>query len=96
MVLELLAGGGLVALGWLAGRFAPSRPRLPKPPKPICGCDHELAFHDPATGECHGTNGVDRYNPRGTWVGEEQVRCTCRQYDGPTPLPIVYAREIAP
>jgi hypothetical protein len=25
----------------------------PVPPKPICGCGHDLAFHDPRTGECH-------------------------------------------
>lgn len=94
MVLEMLAGGGLVALGFLAGRFAPARRRPQKPPKAICGCDHELAFHDPATGECHGTVEVDQYRS-GYWIGQDQTRCTCRQYDGPTPLPVVYAREVS-
>ncbi len=94
MVLEMLTGGALVAAGAVLGRTLPARRRTPKPPKPVCGCDHGLAFHDPATGECHGTNDVDRYNKYGECVGYEQVRCTCRQYDGPTPLPTVYAREV--
>ncbi|MEU6709967.1 hypothetical protein ABZ897_00695 [Nonomuraea sp. NPDC046802] len=93
----MLAGGGLVLLGWAVGRFVPARRRTPKPPAPpkaICGCRHELAYHDPATSECHGTNAVDKHNRFGDWVGEEQVRCTCRQYVGPTPLPTIYAPEV--
>lgn len=96
MVLEMLTGGGLVLLGMAVGRFIPARRRIPKPPKPVCGCGHELAFHGPDVGECHGMNTVDKHNGYGEWIGEEQIRCTCRQYDGPTPLPEVYAREIAP
>jgi hypothetical protein len=39
MVIEMLTGGGLLAAGWLIGRFAPARPRHPKPPKPVrCLC----------------------------------------------------------
>jgi hypothetical protein len=94
MVLEMLTGGGLVLAGLLIGRFAPVRRRSPKSPKPVCGCRHELAYHDPATGECHGMKTVDKHNRYGEWIGEEQVTCTCRQYDGPTPLPTVYAPEV--
>lgn len=97
MVLEMLAGGCLVLAGMLLGRFLPARrrtPQPPKPPKPVCGCTHQLAFHDPATGECHGVNSVEKYSRTGYWVGEEQIRCTCRQYDGPTPLPTVYVPEV--
>lgn len=95
MIIEMLTGGGLViiggACGFTFGRI--TRRKSPKPPKAICGCTHELAFHDPSTGECHSVNTVNKYR-NGYFIGEEQVRCTCRQYDGPTPLPTVYAREI--
>lgn len=96
MILEMLSGGGLVLIGLAIGRFAPARRRTPKPPKPICGCRHQMAFHDPATGQCHGLNTVDAYNRFEDSVGEKQVECTCRQYDGPTPLPVIYAPEIKP
>ncbi|MEO3856174.1 hypothetical protein [Acrocarpospora sp. B8E8] len=95
MVLEMLTGAALLAVGWLAGRYTPARRRMPKPPKAVCGCDHQFAYHDPATGECHGLNEVDVRNKHGEWIGEEQVRCTCRQYDGPTPLPTYYAPEVS-
>ncbi|WP_433364162.1 hypothetical protein [Streptosporangium sp. CA-115845] len=95
MVLEMLTGGGLILVGWVVGRFAPARRRPSKPIKPVCGCGHELAYHDPATGECHGLKAVDKHNRYGDWIGKEQVRCTCRQYTGPTPLPTVYAPEVA-
>lgn len=95
MVLEMLAGGGLVLAGMLLGRFLPARRRHPKPPKPVCGCSHQLAFHDPATGECHGKVEVEtRWDRLGDPVAWSQAQCTCRQYDGPTPLPTVYAPEV--
>lgn len=94
MILEMLTGGGLLVIGggigFVMGRFS----RKNKKTKPICGCGHALAFHDPATGECAGMKTIDKHNRFGDWVGEEQVPCTCRQYDGPTPLPTVYAPEI--
>lgn len=95
MVLEMLTGGGLVALGFLIGRFAPARRRSPKTPKPICGCGHQFAYHDPATGRCNKRSWLE-----GVW--DEKLRrevdklvpCACRQYTGPTPLPTVYAPEV--
>lgn len=98
MVLEMLAGGGLLAAGWLVGRFAPARSWTPKPPQPpqaICGCEHALAFHDPATGQCHAM--VEIPTELGDWnevVEWENEQCTCRQYTGPTPLPTIYAPEV--
>ena len=53
--------------------------------KPICGCDHHRAMHDPKTNECHGKD----YEGNGVYA-----RCTCRQYVGPEPLPSYYAPEI--
>lgn len=47
-----------------------------------CGCDHNKAFHDPKTGECHGTMKnpsyssdyyVSKSNPK-------MVQCSCKQY----------------
>jgi hypothetical protein len=91
----MLTGGGLLAIGFLVGRFAPARRRFPQPLKPVCGCDHELAYHDPATGTCHGTvKEPTRYDEYGDAIAYKTVQCTCRQYDGPTPLPMMYAPEI--
>jgi len=55
--------------------------------KPVCGCDHHRAMHDPKTNECHGRN----YEGGGIYS-----RCTCRQYIGPEPLPSYYVSEIEP
>lgn len=92
--------GVAVVIGVLLGRFLPSRRRkTPEPrksPEPICGCDHHHGFHDSKTGECHGQ--VDgnpvKYNEYGRPMAYEQVRCSCRQYSGPVPIPEFYAPEI--
>jgi hypothetical protein len=88
-VVEMLAGGGLAILGVVVGRFLPARRRHPKPSrpaKPVCGCEHELSFHDPKTGECHSKMLIPGYG----WNND----CTCRQYTGPEPLPEYYAPEL--
>lgn len=96
MLVEMAAGGGLLAAGVVLGRLLPDRRRARKSPKPICGCTHELAFHDSATSECHGTvSEPSRYDRFGEVTAYRTVRCTCRQYDGPTPLPTVYAPEVS-
>ncbi|HEY9369931.1 hypothetical protein [Streptomyces sp.] len=98
MVLEMLTGGGLVLIGWAVGRFAPARRRTPKPPaptKPICGCTHELAYHDPEKGTCRAAVNVEsRWDGYGDPIGWKQAPCACQQYTGPTPLPTVYAPEV--
>jgi hypothetical protein len=92
MVIELLAGGGLTALGWALGRLPSPRRRRrgPKPVEAICGCGHHHSFHDPKTGECHETE------YEGTWGGTPHyTRCTCRHYSGPEPVPAMFAPELA-
>lgn len=44
--------------------------------KPICGCGHDLAFHDQAASVCHHS--------------ESEARCACQRYVGPEPLGQVY------
>lgn len=53
--------------------------------KPICGCTHHHAYHDPRTGVCKGTvrrsKGTDNnFNRIYTYHD-----CTCQQYSGPMP-----------
>lgn len=93
-MLEMLTGAGLFLLGALVDRFFLARGRGTKAPKAVCGCGHELAFHDPETQGCHGRNQRVKHNKWGDKIGFEHVPCTCRQYDGPTPLPTVYAPEV--
>lgn len=53
----------------------------PAPVKPICGCTHDVAFHNRSTGACHGETGR----------GKNVRQCTCQGYSGPTPLSQIYA-----
>lgn len=90
MVLEMLTGAALLAIGWAAGRFISGRRRAH-----VCECGHKRAFHDPSTGRCH-----DRTLIAGVWDEERRrhvdslVPCECRQYDGPTPPPAVQKPEV--
>ncbi|GGK61666.1 hypothetical protein Sme01_03470 [Sphaerisporangium melleum] len=95
MLVEMLTGGALVAAGLVLGRLLPARRSTLRPPKPVCGCGHGLAFHDPASGTCHGTvQQESKWDYMGDPVAYKTAPCTCRQYDGPTPLPTVYAQEV--
>jgi len=93
--MELLEGAGILLSGIAVGRFWPARRKEPKPTKAVCGCRHELSFHDADTRQCHGTNRKSVYDSYGEWVGYQDVACTCRQYTGPEPLPSYYAPEIS-
>jgi hypothetical protein len=93
-ILGMLTGGGLVLAGGILGRFLPARRRGPKPPnpvRPVCGCEHEKSYHDPASGKCHAL----MYVPGTVSRSSHHVPCTCRQYTGPQPLPEYYAPEIS-
>lgn len=93
--------GVAVVIGVLLGRFLPNRRKGPKPkpdPKPVCGCKHHHSYHDPQTGQCHGTmrGKAIKFNDYASRdpVAWEQVPCTCRQYSGPQPMPEFYAPEL--
>lgn len=99
MIAPEILTGGIVAVGaFLAGQWLPHpgrrKVKAPKPVQPICGCTHHHSFHDPKTGECHGTFRRRLYGSSGADLGLRDNPCTCRQYTGPQPLPEVYAPEI--
>jgi hypothetical protein len=48
----------------------------PHPVKPVCGCGHDLAFHNIEANTCH--------HP------VEEKTCPCQQYTGPELLGQVY------
>lgn len=90
---SLLAGMGI-------GRVWPGRRKGRKPAKPVCGCGHDLAHHEPdgdgGGSVCHATirtaSGWDLYGNTRTW---KQVPCTCKQYTGPRIMdPGYVAREL--
>lgn len=109
-MLEFIAGAAVFAGGMAVGRVARVRsgPRSKKLPQPVCGCEHELAYHDPKTGECHATitvvieKGQPILDPFGEYVVTykaakyEARQCTCRRYTGPEPLSSYYAPELLP
>ena len=102
--LSLLLGAAIFASGMLAGRFWPARRKgrkPPKPVKPICGCGHDLAHHEPDGGgsgiACHaGVQGeITKWDQDGFPIGWEIAPCACQQYTGPRILdPGYLAREI--
>ena len=55
-----------------------------------------LKLVDPKTGECHGLTDGDpaTYYSHGPAASYKQVRCSCRQYSGPVPLPEYFAPEV--
>ena len=91
--LSLLLGAAIFASGMLAGRFWPARRKAPKPlepVKPICGCSHHLAHHDP---DGDGGGGACQ---AGIPMGREIERCACQRYVGPRILdPGYVARELS-
>ena len=82
--------------GKVLGRFLPARKRwaASKPKRTVCGCEHELSYHEP-----DGDGGGSRCHAReslGFWAGTSHYeRCTCKQYTGPRVLdPGYVAREL--
>lgn len=84
VIICMLVGGGLMLVGamvgFLVGRYAPARRRTPKPVEPICGCGHNVSFHDLSASRCH--------------KRAKLIQCTCRQYTGPVSIDLVYAPEL--
>lgn len=78
-MIELLIGGGLIAVGYLTGRA--TRPRQPKN-APICPCGHAISFHKDG-GTCSGQTRRTHYMTSGSRNGKEWVDCLCRTYSGP-------------
>lgn len=92
LILGMITGAGLFGSGWLAGRLGRRRLRSPVPE---CGCGHHYSYHDPETGQCHGTDRKTKYSSIGADLGYHEIPCTCRRYSGPQPLPEYFAPEIA-
>jgi hypothetical protein len=84
-ILFLVCVIAAIAVGWGAGAWQYRRAVEARQVKPVCGCEHHRAMHDPKTNACHGKE----YEGGGVYS-----RCTCRQYVGPEPLPSYYAPEI--
>ncbi|MBP2474829.1 hypothetical protein JOF53_003701 [Crossiella equi] len=95
--ISLAVGAGLFATGLLAGKLTRRRAPAGTTPKPLCGCSHGLEQHDPDTKECHGQIlHKDARTEGGTWIGNQWVPCTCRQYVGPKPFEELYAPPMLP
>lgn len=96
----MIEGALILLVGIGIGRIIRFRARpkayKPKVIKPICGCQHHFALHDPKTGECHG--GFDAYGEAVNYQSKTHIDgtpCACKVYAGPQPLPEYYAPEIA-
>ena len=87
--------GALIFLGGLlAGVVVRSLPPRRKPVAalpPVCHCRHARSFHEEGTGRCHGVDRLKRYSAAGATTGFDAVECTCLRYDGPEPIPTLYA-----
>lgn len=92
----MVEGAAILLAGILIGRFLPERRRKQRAPdsvRPVCGCQHQYAFHDPESGQCSAQVEVHQWN-RGRWAGMAREQCPCRRYTGPEPLPEYFAPEI--
>lgn len=86
--LIVTAGGTAVALRLVGFRFWKEKQ---KPPKPVCGCEHDFSFHDLRTGECHATDkNADAWTSGGSPNHWKWVPCTCRHYTGPIPVDLEF------
>lgn len=91
--LLVLLGAVIAYSGVLLGiaRERRRRPEPPKTPDPICGCEHDLAMHDPETNRCHHEERVARFRESDNkFIGYYQGTCPCRQYVGPRPIDQVF------
>lgn len=90
--IQLAAG---IILGWFLARRSPRQ--APAEPKPVCGCGHHYAMHDPKTGKCNvGWREPCRWNRHNVPTEWMDANCACLRYSGPEPLPGFYAPDIAP
>jgi hypothetical protein len=85
-----------VGVGFTLGRKARKSPAVKEaaPLALVCGCEHELAYHDPSTNQCHDTVSGTPVFKGGKWA-VPRVQCTCRQYTGPRPIDQVFSPRIS-
>ncbi|MGH7743271.1 MAG: hypothetical protein ACREQ5_00415 [Candidatus Dormibacteria bacterium] len=88
--LTILAAGGVATVAYVAGRIG--RPvKAPKQPKLECSCGHGYGLHE-ENGACRGAfHRAAKWDSGGLPTYYEYAQCACRLYDGPEPLPRVWA-----
>lgn len=88
--ITLVAGGVLLAGGWLAGRIRTESAPKRQVAATICSCEHGFGTHD-AGGACKAQiKRADRWDDYSNARHWEWVACPCLTYDGPEPLPRVW------
>ena len=92
-LLDVLAGGGLMAVGFLWGGRRQRRAfelQRRSDPEASCGCGHHYALHTD-DGHCRQVEIVRTKTVAGrgevSWDVRE-VECRCQRYTGPEPLPL--------
>lgn len=83
--ISLGVGAVLLMLGWLVGRRG--RPKLVGA---VCSCGHGYGIHEDGK-KCVAAVERPHYYSNGTRNGYEWAQCACLCYDGPEPLPRVWA-----
>jgi hypothetical protein len=83
MLLDLLAGGGLVAVGWIAGYVtARTIRRRPAPGQEDCRCGHAISVHD-QSGCSDQIKRAVRWEKHGIEADWSYVACPCVRYVAP-------------
>ena len=83
MFLELLAGGGLVAAGYLAGYLSARAVRKRSAPgQEECTCGHAVSVHD-QSGCTDQAKRATRANEFGEPIAWSYAPCPCVRYVGP-------------
>jgi hypothetical protein len=103
--LLMVIGAAIAAAGYFAGRSTARResarelqqhqgapqPQAQRTPQPLCGCGHNLVFHDPQTKRCQTQVVIP-----GRWTGQANStyrQCMCQGYRGPVPVDEYYAPD---
>lgn len=90
----MLVGAAVLVVGWAVGRISRAPRSDARPPSLICGCDHQLAMHDPQTNRCHRVISAPVWNDHEEMFIDEQVQCPCRQYTGDKPVDTYFSPRL--
>ena len=105
--ISMVIGVAIAAGGFFAGKFTATRQARRElqqhqkthkavgkgqtSPQPVCGCGHNLVFHDRETKRCQTQVVIP-----GRWTGQHDStyrQCMCQGYRGPLPVDEYYAPD---
>ena len=72
---------------WQQNRIKELTSAIDSEPKAVCLCSHGINYHRDGGGRCDQQTGWEEVWP---FKAERPVKCRCKRYTGPEPLPSYY------